>query len=292
MDAPRSRLAADGTRVFYRLWRPAAPVGALVLLHGVASNSTRWWEFVAGTRLRERWCLVRVDRRGQGESVARRGAGMAEWCEDIAAILADEGFERGVVAGHCLGANIAVEFAARYPQRTSGIVLVEPMLRPALAGVMRTAARLRPLVQVLAATARAANALGLHRRHLPSLDLEVLDREARAAMAAGNTQALDRYASPLADLAIMPIASYLQDLLAVTAPLPALETIRAPALVLMSRHSTFTDPAATKRELARIPDCSIAEIEAQHWIPTEQPLAMREAIDAWIARRFMPSSRP
>ncbi len=58
---------------------------------------------------------------------------MAEWCADLAALLDAEGYRRAVIAGHCLGANIAVEFASRYLAKAVGLVLIEPMPREALA---------------------------------------------------------------------------------------------------------------------------------------------------------------
>ena len=288
MDDTRVRVAPDGARVAYRIWRPPAARGALVLLHGVASNSTRWWEFVAGTELKESWCLIRIDRRGQGESAWRRPAGMREWCEDIAAILDAEGFARAVVGGHCLGANVAIEFAARYPQRAAGLVLIEPMPRDSLIGTLRRTARLRPLLFLFESLVRAANALGIHRGKLRPLDLEALDRQTRAELATGHTNdsALAHYASPLLDLKTTPSGSYFRDLLAVTGALPPFHAIHASALALLSRHSTFTDPASARRALEAFPDHEIVELDARHWIPTEQPLAMRQAIDAWLARRF------
>jgi pimeloyl-ACP methyl ester carboxylesterase len=287
MDHERHRVAANGARVFYRAWRPPAPRGALVLLHGVASNSTRWWDFVAGSALRDSWCLIRIDRRGQGQSADRRAAGILEWCEDIAGIVEDEGFAQAIVGGHCLGANIALEFAARIPARTAGLVLVEPMLPGCLAGTMRRTSRLRPVLVVLEALVRAANALGIHRRQLRALDLEVLDRETRAVIAGtGDARALERYASPFFDLETTPCGSYLRDLLAVTAPLTTLAAVHAPSLVLLSRESTFTDPQATRRALAGLADATLVELDARHWIPTEQPRELREAIDAWVERRL------
>jgi len=287
MDATHRWLAPDGASIFYRHWRPAKPRGAIVLLHGVASNSTRWWEFVADTALREEWSLIRIDRRGQGESVWRKPAGMREWCGDIAGILASEGFERGIVGGHCLGANIALAFGAFHPARAQGVLLVEPLPRSSLIGVMDRTARLRGLLHVLSGTSRAFNALGIYRRHLPRLDLEELDGRTRSAMAGGTPQggALDLYAAPLLDLKTLPSGSYFRDLLAVTGELPPFESIAAPALAMLSRHSTFTDPAATRAALAKLPRCDVVELEAKHWIPMECPREMREAIETWIASK-------
>ena len=283
LDTARTLRASDGASIAYRLWRPGPPRQILVLLHGLASNMTRWSEFVARTTLRDSWDLLRVDLRGQGLSVHRGRIGMAEWCGDLAAILDAEGYARAVVAGHCLGANIAVEFAARYPGRTSGLVLIEPMLREGLTGSMRQIARLRPLFGPAVWLIRALNALGIHRRRLQPLDLEELDRETRAAISAGGREdaLLEWYASPWLDLRTTPSGAYLQALIAVGGRLPDLSAIRTPVLALLSTGSTFSDPMITERLLARFPDCQVVRLDARHWIPTEQPDAMRRAIEDW-----------
>lgn len=262
--------------------------GAIVLLHGVASNRTRWSEFAATTGLRESWALLRPDLRGNGDFVHRGRIGMPEWCTDLAALLDAEGHAKAIVAGHCLGANIALNFAARFPQRTQGLVLIEPMPPQALTGTMRRVRRLRPLLHVLIPMVRALNAVGIHRRRLAPLDLEKLDRETRAALArgpAGEAQ-LAKYASPLLDLRTTATGAYLQALLAVTEELPAPERIAAPVLALVAEHSSFTDTALVRAYLERLPDCQIVTLPARHWIPTEQPDAMRAAIDEWVGRRF------
>lgn len=287
MDTDITVAAPDGARIACRLWRPGAPRGALVLLHGVASNATRWSEFAARTSLRADWALLRMDLRGQGRSVWRGRIGMREWCADLAALLDAAGFARAVVGGHCLGANIALEFARREPGRTQALVLVEPMPREALAGTMARLALLRPLLLGASLGVRAANALGLRRRRLAPMDLEAMDRETRDALARGpeGEAMLARYASPFADLRSTATGAYLQALAAVTAPAQPLAQIRAPALALVSAQAAFTDPRRVRAALAALPDCEIHELPARHWIPTEQPEAMREAIDEWVARR-------
>lgn len=272
----------DGVGIGYRLWKPGAPRRLLALLHGLGSNMTRWSEFTMRTTLRDSWDLLRLDLRGHGLSLHRGRIGMAEWCADLAAILAAEGYPRAVVAGHCLGASIAAEFAVRQPEQTLGLILIEPVFRPTLIGGMRRLARLRPLWMSLSHLVLALNALGLHRRRLAPLDLEALDRETRARMAEiGSTEALARYASPLLDLRTTATAVYLQDLAALTGPTPALEAVRAPALALLTPGGGFTDPTVTTRAVERLARCRVVRMQARHWIPTEQPESMREAIEGW-----------
>jgi pimeloyl-ACP methyl ester carboxylesterase len=59
-----------------------------------------------------------------------------------------------------------------------------------------------------------------------------------------------------------------------------------PTLALLSAGTAFTDPETTARLLADLPDCRIVRLNAQHWIPTEQPEAMRRAIEDWCDERF------
>jgi pimeloyl-ACP methyl ester carboxylesterase len=253
----------------------------LVLLHGLASNATRWSELAATTTLGEHWNLVRPDLRGFEQSPQRGRIGMREWCDDLAALLEAAGCERAVIGGHCLGANIALQFAARHPGRTAGLVLIEPMPRECLAGAMRRLAPMRGVLALAALAVRAANALGLYRRRIERLDLEALDRAARAG-----TLPMSRYAAPLADLRSTATGAYLQGLVAVLEPLPDARRIEAPALVLLAKNSRMTDTARVRRSMSRLREARIVELDAVHWIPTEQPVAMRRAIEDWLERRF------
>ena len=54
--------------------------------------------------------------------------------------------------------------------------------------------------------------------------------------------------------------------------------ISAPALALLTTGGGFTDPVVTNRLLEALRGLQIVRLEAQHWIPTEQPEAMRKAI--------------
>lgn len=287
MESRKKITAADGTNICYVHWQ--APKGAraqlpLVLLHGAASNLTRWSEFSELTSLRETRDILRLDLRGHGQSQYRGRLSLEVWCDDIAAMLNKEGHGCAILIGHCLGANIAAFFAARHPTMTAGLVLVEPMLRDALTGRLRKIRPYLPLLKIAAMIIHLANRLGIYRRHLETIDLQELDRIFRKRLAepGGGEALVKRYASPLHDLRIMPSANFLQDLIEVERPLP-LDKIHTPFLALLSTGRTFADPDTTRAVLSRLSQGEIHMLNAKHWIPTEQPQAMREQIESWCA---------
>lgn len=270
----------DGARVGYGIVRGARPRPLLALAHGMGSNLTRWSEFFRETALKASWDLLRFDMRGHGRSIWRGPLGMEIWCDDLAAILDKEGYERAAIGGNCLGANFALHFAHRYPARTVGLALIEPMPPEAHTGLLRKLRGLAPLLRLAAGSIRALNALGLYRRKLPVLDLEALDRASREALRQ-DPQAISRlYASPLFDLRYMPSAAYLQDLVELWRRVE-LATIAVPVLALPSSGRHFTDPALAERALRALPQLTLEFIPALHWIPTEQPERMRDAIERW-----------
>jgi esterase len=247
----------------------------IVFLHGLASNGSRWWDFAERTRLRD-WRILRPSLRGAAGSTDRRPVGMQHWSEDIATMLDGS----AVIAGHCLGANIALNFAARYPQKAAALVLIEPMPPRALTGKLGFLRHFRFIPIGISWLVRAVNALGIYRRRMEPMDLEAWDKAVRAG-----TADLAKYASPFSDLRMTPLASYLRALAAVGDPLPDLSRIACPVLVLTSKNTNMTDMALARAELEPLPDAEFQVLNAEHWIPTEQPEEMCRAIEAWISRR-------
>jgi len=276
--------AADGTQLTYGICRAPAAKGTLVLLHGMASNMTRWSEFIRNTSLRQSWNIIRLDLRGHARSIYRGRITPGIWSDDLATILQHEGLSRAVVAGHCMGANLAVHFASHYPTLTQSVILIEPIVRDALQGTLRRAARLTPLIVTALPLLRVLASCGLHRRQLPELDLYELDQKTRTAMAElGKDFPSERYGAVREDLRYVPWVVYLQDLLAVTAELPQDALQNTPALAMLCTGTGFTNREATRAWLESQPACQIEIVPAAHWIPTEQPDTMRELIEHWCA---------
>jgi pimeloyl-ACP methyl ester carboxylesterase len=287
MDALRSLQSVDGARLGYRQWRAGSvPQRAIVLLHGMASNMTRWSEFVEHTSLKQNWDILRPDLRGHGESFARGRLGLEAWSRDLQTLLDIERYEKAVVIGHSLGAQVAVHFAARHPERVRGLVLIDPVFHQALRGTMRVADGLRPILKGIVSLILFLNRIGLRRRNIPGRDLRIMDEATRAKFLGAGKQEemIDLYSSPWEDLKFFPVASYLQELLEIIRPLPPLTQIKAPILTLLSKGITYTDPETTRRLLAEHPDIQIETIDAYHWPLTENPLQVRNTIETWCER--------
>ena len=219
--------------------------------------------------------MLRPNLRGHAGARSPLPAGMREWCDDLVAMLDAERVERAVMVGHCMGANVAAQFAARHPARTAGVVLIEPMPREAVIGSLKIFRSVRWLFRALGAAALAFNGAGLRRQKLHPMNLEQWDK----AVAAGEID-LDEFASPLSDLRTTPSAGYFSSVAAIFEPLP--QALHCPALAMISRNSTMTDPRRTRAALEKLGKVEILELDAEHWIPTEQPDAMRAAIEAWL----------
>lgn len=283
----RRLIAADGAQIAYRVRRRGdGPSPAVLLIHGAASNHTRWSEFARHTRLRNAYDLVMPDMRGNARSMYRGRLGFDTWCEDLVAILDAENYDSVIAVGHSLGAQVALHLAASHPQRVRALVLIDPVVRKALLGRPRRLRRMEPVVKVAIRILRMLNGMGLRRRRFPQMDLEALDAETREAMRGDRPRELlvRRYTALGLILRYMPIANYLQQLVATISPLPVLERITVPTLVLESIGAGSVDRETARIELARLPALERVGIEATHWPLTETPAEVRRAIDSWVER--------
>jgi pimeloyl-ACP methyl ester carboxylesterase len=274
--------ADDGAEIFYRSHRVAGARGVLLFVHGAASNHTRWSEFLGHTTLTSTWDTVRLDLRGHARSIVRGTVGIARWCDDLAQLLDAEGYTRAVLVGHSLGANIALSFAQRYPRRVAALLLIDPA-HPETLNLALPRSVARALLGVASVTTLGLNALGLRRSKPRELDLEQLDRRARALLAQHRDAEMEQlYASTREDLKYTPTATYLQDIAGVFKPLPVPPT-EVSVMLLLSAGSDARAMKCNHRLAARMPQCEVVEIPCNHWILTAAPEAARAAMEKWIS---------
>lgn len=95
----------------------------LVLLHGFFQHWSAWRHVL--TRLPAGYRAVCVDLRGFGESEqTRRGYDLDTLADDVGALIARLGLAPAVIAGHDLGAQVALRLAVARPQQCAALLAV------------------------------------------------------------------------------------------------------------------------------------------------------------------------
>ncbi|MFT4298614.1 MAG: alpha/beta fold hydrolase [Aeromicrobium sp.] len=108
---------------YRRAYRRAGSGPALLLIHGMACDSTTW-DRVIGP-LAEHFTVIAPDLLGHGESDKPDGdysiGGYANGMRDLLTIL---GIDKVTIVGHSFGGGVAMQFAYQFPERTERVVLV------------------------------------------------------------------------------------------------------------------------------------------------------------------------
>jgi N-formylmaleamate deformylase len=128
LDWTEGDLAVDGARLhYYRLGNKGGP--PLVLQHGFSDNGLCWLT-LAGD-LQAQYDIVMPDARGHGRSArvpvapAPDGNGV-DMTAELAGLIRGLGLERPIVAGHSMGAMLASQLGARFPDLPRALILEDP----------------------------------------------------------------------------------------------------------------------------------------------------------------------
>jgi len=281
----------DGVDVFYRVSVPdgndSSQLPTLILIHGVASNLTRWTEFLLHTSLRRHCRIIRLDLRGHSRSQTDIGVGMKNWCRDIVAMLDEERISQAWIVGHSLGAQVALNLAYRNHSRIAGQVLIDPVIPAALTGYLALGPYLRYPLGLFANIVSLLRRLGFGRRDFEIRDLYQLDQETRRHINENpDVDLAELYHSPSLDMHFIPVSNYVRDMCEVVRPLPPLARIEVPTLAVLARDPSVSSGDINRRIMSQMPNLEMETIDADHWPLTEKPDETREAIERWCLRQW------
>ncbi|MFV3307985.1 alpha/beta hydrolase [Pseudomonas sp. NY15181] len=114
-------VAVEGATIHVRVGG-AGP--AVVLLHGFGDTGDMWAPLA--TDLAKDHTVVVPDLRGMGlSSIPAGGYDKKTQAGDVRAVLASLGIDHSVVIGHDIGTMVAYAYAARYPQQTERLVVMD-----------------------------------------------------------------------------------------------------------------------------------------------------------------------
>jgi len=108
----------------------------IVLVHGLLMNR-RMYQRLAPELAARGNRVVTLDLLGHGRSdrpVDPRLYNMTAFSEQVLGLLDHLGLQSPVIGGTSLGANVGLEFATRYPERTGGLFIEMPVLDNGLLG--------------------------------------------------------------------------------------------------------------------------------------------------------------
>ena len=105
----------------------------VIMIHGFLENLSVWHVGLVPL-LREQFRVTTYDLRGHGYSaMTPRGYSPANLAADLAALMDVRGIDRAAIVGRSFGADVALAFSARYPDRVQRLVAIEPALVGGLA---------------------------------------------------------------------------------------------------------------------------------------------------------------
>jgi N-formylmaleamate deformylase len=121
---PHSIQIEGATFNYYRT--PEANKGkpTLVLQHGFSDNGLCWAP--VAEELAAEYDILMPDARGHGRSARVTRGQKIEQAADLAALLNALGLGKVIIAGHSMGAKIASDLAAHYPELVSKVILEDP----------------------------------------------------------------------------------------------------------------------------------------------------------------------
>ncbi len=286
--AKRLNASTDGVELAYWSHKPENESDRLLLLiHGGASNHTRWSEFTEYTKLANDWNIIAPDMRGNAASMTRSNINIETWCADLNDILAAENPSTVTIVGHSLGAQIALHFASRYPDKANALILIDTIFKSSLNGRALWVSRHPHLIKTAVAIVRGFNHLGLRRRKFNIPNLQELDKETRKVLQGPESfeEIAKRYSALGPILKHMPLANYLRQAIATVTPLPPLEEINIPVLSILSSGTTVGSLDLNMQEISKFKRGDTSTLNANHWPLTETPDEVREAVEEWVFRQ-------
>lgn len=252
---------------------PSAP--PVLLIHGIPTNHTLWWDVVP--RLAPQARVLAVDMLGYGRSDQPDGmpVDIAAQTRYLVALLDALDVRRATVVGHDLGGGVAQILAVRYPERLERLAIMN--------GVCYDVWPV-PLVKPLQLSAPVLEHLPGH----PTVDGLRLMLRSLFAHRASAERFLDAFLEPFADdQGLDVLATHLRalDSRHTEELVPALPTLRVPAAVVWGLQDHQLKPETGERLARDIPHAEATWVEdASHFVPCDRPDVVADAVLRLLAR--------
>lgn len=247
----------------------------LVLGHSFLCSGEMWAPQVAA--LSSRYRLINIDWPGHGRSgPATQRFGLDDLAGHVIALLDHLGIERVVWAGLSIGGMVALRGGLARPDRVDGLVLLDTT-----AGDEALASKLK--FRMMGLMARLFGIGPLMPSILPLMFGATTRRE--------RTDLVERWRSRIAATHIPSLLLTLDALMSRESLLPQLPAINLPALVMVGEEDAALPPEHSRMLAAHLPRATLDIVpNAGHLTTLEQPDLVNEAMSAFLAKVYPPSS--
>lgn len=248
----------------------------ILMIHGLNTQAYCWQPVVermtSGTR------VICPDLRGHGATDwSREGYWMADFADDMAALVDRLGLDRFDVIGHSLGVRIALILAGRLGDRVRTLALSDCGPEAPRAGAENV--RNRAVGQnSTRAPAEEDEARERLRETYPSWQPEFIDDQVSHIYRRNWAGKLVRRADP--ELSWISGRAGLRE---VDLMWQMSRAITAPTLIMRGRTSFLLDEAGAARMGREIPDARLLEFDTGHYIPFEDPDGFTRAYCEFLA---------
>lgn len=256
---------------------------AIVLLHGSNADLHTWQPWAKELAKTHR--VIRFDQIGHGLTGPdpSHDYSRANFTADIAEVLDALGIERAIIAGNSMGGKHALSFALAYPERVSGLILVDGSGAPLpdeekpdedddsgnIGFAIAQTPGINLLVEQITPRSLIRQSLEQSVSNQAVVTKEAVDRYWELLRYPGNRRAtLKRFSSPYDPLTEAEIAS-----------------VSAPALILWGDEDRLIPLAAGQWLDEVMPNSRLAVFEGIGHLPHEEaPKATLAVVNDWLAQ--------
>lgn len=264
-----------GTRLYYYAAGTRGAGAPVVLIHGFPMSSRLWHDFVPEFAPGHRQIIVDLPGFGRSDPPTTARAGCGAHAGAIHGLLDDLGVERAYIVGHGLGGGVAQAFAVQWPGRVAGLALISSAgfgVKPRR--LARAARALGPLAKFTPPALLAGLVHGSVRRGYADAERARLTLDG-ALLHFNTPQGRDALASHVAALRHCDTTKWSS----------RLAELNVPAAVIWGADDPFYPVALGERLHKALAGSTFTVIPgAAHFVPEDQPDALRRALEALLVR--------
>lgn len=268
-------LQSGDVKLFYRRFPGPADRAPLIIFHGANYYDSSDWIDVAAELSTDREVLV-WDARGFGQSGWSREKNYSydAYLGDALNLLDHFGWRRAVVMGHSIGGSYALLFAARLPERSAALLLVDHC--PAGPGGRAPVQSSGNKARVYETVAAALQDSSRHPAEPGSASWKSFEARLKRVEGGWIAPRDPHFSNRVPDIdgwqTRFPVSDMWQDL----------KALSCPALIVRGARSDRFKPEALERLARDYPAVDVAVVDSSHDVAGAAPAALIEN-----ARRFL-----